>query len=334
MSENDRKAASRPQKGLGRGLAALLRDEPGEAARPASAPGATPATASPAVADQPAGNAELDALRREAVTLPVEFLQPGRFQPRHRFDEGALDQLAASLKQKGMLQPIVVRPLAGRKDAYEILAGERRWRAAQRAKLHEVPVVLRSFSDRDALEIALIENLQRQDLSAIEEAEGYRRLKDEFDATQEELAAALGKSRSHIANALRLLELPPAVRKLLDEGRLSAGHARAIAASPEIETLAARIVEQGLSVREAEKLAQTDSRARRHSSPRVPGSATAPRLSADAQALRRRLEQALGLKVELTVKPNSEATSVILHCTDYDQLDEVARRLERPAGRG
>ncbi len=331
MSEDDKKAASRPTKGLGRGLAALLRDEPDGPARGEPAP---PAPANSAAPPARSANAELDALRREAVTLPVEYLQPGRFQPRRRFDDTALDQLAGSLKEKGMLQPIVVRPVAGRKDAYEILAGERRWRAAQRAKLHDVPVVLRSFSDRDALEIALVENLQRQDLSAIEEAEGYDRLKKEFGATQEELAAALGKSRSHIANALRLLELPQSVRRLLDEGRLSAGHARAIAASPEVETLATRIVEQGLSVREAEKLAQTDSRPRRASSPRVPGSSTATRLSADAQALRRRLEQALGLKVELAVRPNSEATSVTLHCTDYDQLDEVARRLERPTGRG
>jgi ParB family chromosome partitioning protein len=201
-----------------------------------------------------------------------------------------------------------------------------------------VPVVLRSFSDRDALEIALVENLQRQDLSAIEEAEGYRRLKEEFDATQEELASALGKSRSHIANALRLLELPQSVRKLLDDGRLSAGHARAIAASPDVEALAAKIAEQGLSVREAERLAQSDSRSPSGTTRRAPSHGAPPasgaRLSADAQALRKRLEQALGLKVDLAVKPNSEATSLSLHCTDYEQLDEVVRRLERPAGKG
>ncbi len=257
--ENPAKSANlpKPGKGLGRGLASLLRDEPDAAPRPDAV---QPTQAAP--------SAELDALRREAVTLPVEFLQPGRFQPRRRFDEAALDQLANSLSQKGMLQPIVVRPIKGRKDAYEILAGERRWRAAQKAKLHNVPVVLRSFSDRDALEIALVENLQRQDLSALEEAEGYSRLKDEFGATQEELASALGKSRSHIANALRLLELPSSVRKLLDEGSLSAGHARAIAASPDVESLAAKIAAHGLSVREAERLAQSDSRATRSSTPR------------------------------------------------------------------
>jgi ParB family chromosome partitioning protein len=329
MSEQDKspKAAVRPGKGLGRGLAALLRDEP--ETPPPQAAAAPPA---PAPSEYP----ELEALRREAVTLPVEFLQPGKFQPRRRFDQAALDQLAGSLAEKGMLQPIVVRPVAGRKDAFEILAGERRWRAAQLARLHDVPVVVRSFSDRDALEIALVENLQRQDLSAMEEAEGYQRLKQEFGATQEELAAALGKSRSHIANALRLLELPNSVRKLLDEGQLSAGHARAIAASPDVEALAHKIAAEGLSVREAERLAQSDSRAatkpsRGNASVRP---ASGGRLSADAEALRRRLEQALGLKVELATKPNSEATSLTLHCTDFEQLDELVRRLERPAGKG
>ena len=197
-----------------------------------------------------------------------------------------------------------------------------------------MPVVLRSFSDRDALEIALVENLQRQDLSALEEAQGYDRLKQEFGATQEELASALGKSRSHIANTLRLLELPASVRKLLDDGALSAGHARAIAASPDVESLAAKIAEQGLSVRDAERLAQTDSRASRNGKPRgttpSPGSG---KLSADAQALRKRLEEALGLKVELITRPNSEASAITLHCSDYEQLDEVVRRLERPTGK-
>ena len=250
MSE-DRKSPSRPSRGLGRGLSALLGDgAPPATPTPPAASSATP----PAAATAGPSAAELDALRRESYMVPIEFLKPGRFQPRRLFDEDALAQLAQSIRERGLLQPILARQTG--RDSYEILAGERRWRAAQLAKLHDVPVVLREFTDREALEIALIENLQRQDLSPVEEAQGYARLRDEFKATQADLADVLGKSRSHITNMLRLLELPEKVRALLDAGRLSAGHARALIGVKDIEALAQKVADEGLSVRQVEKMVQ------------------------------------------------------------------------------
>jgi ParB family chromosome partitioning protein len=268
--------------------------------------------------------------------LPIEFLRPGKFQPRKHFDEEALAQLAQSIREKGLLQPILVRAVgkdgAG-KDAYEILAGERRWRAAQLAKLHDVPVVLRDFADRDALEIALIENLQRRDLSPIEEAQGYARLRDEFGATQQELAEALGKSRSHVANTLRLLELPAKIRALLDEGKLDAGHARALMGIKDGEALAQRAAAEGLSVRQVEKLvqqAQGAPPARAVSKTGTPATQQAPAQakSADVRALEKQLEQALGLRVDI-VQRDGERTQVSLFCDDYDQLDDVVARLSK-----
>lgn len=313
-------------KGLGRGLAALLGDE-------APPPAAGPAAEAPA---------EAAALRREADTLPIEFLRPGRFQPRTAFDPEQLAALAQSLREKGMLQPILVRPLP-EPDRYEIVAGERRWRAAQQAQLHEIPVIVRKLDDRDTLEIALIENLQRQDLNAIEEAEGFRRLRDEFGLTQEALAQALGKSRSHIANTLRLLDLPEPVRKLLAEGALTAGHARAIATAPDAAALAARIVRDGLSVRQAEKLAQGTRPAGAAKAPSaaggwdgrgtVPVEAFTDAKSPDAKAVARDLEQKLGLRVELKVG-KGERTALVLYCDDFEQLDDIVARLGRsPAWR-
>jgi ParB family transcriptional regulator, chromosome partitioning protein len=187
------------RRGLGRGLSALLGEE-------------TPPTPPPA----------------GIKTVPIERLHPGRFQPRRHFDEPALDALAQSIAAQGVLQPLVVRPHPSRADDFEILAGERRWRAAQRAKLHELPVVVRPVGDRDALEFALVENVQREDLNALEEAEGYQRLLAEFAYTQEELAQRVGKSRSHVANMIRLLALPEEVKALVTSGVLSAGHARAL----------------------------------------------------------------------------------------------------------
>ncbi len=313
-------------KGLGRGLSALLGDEP-EAA-PAPAPSVAPAAPGPTAAD-------LEALRRETFTLPIEFLKPGKFQPRRVFDEEALQQLAQSIREKGLLQPILVRQVA--KDSYEILAGERRWRAAQLAKQHDVPVVLRDFADRDALEIALIENLQRRDLSPVEEAQGYARLRDEFGATQQELADALGKSRSHIANTLRLLDLPAKIRTLLDEGKLDAGHARALMGAKDMEALAQRVVAEDLSVRQVEKLVQA-SAAAPASAPVAGGkgksggaAATSAVVakSADVRALEKQLEAALGLRVDI-VQRDGEKTQVSLFCDDYEQLDDVVARLNKP----
>lgn len=332
MSE-DRKSPARPTRGLGRGLSALLGDG---AAAPAPPP-AAPASAPPAAAAGPSA-AELDALRRESYMVPIEFLRPGRFQPRRLFDEDALAQLAQSVRERGLLQPILARQTG--KDSYEILAGERRWRAAQLAKLHEVPVVLREFTDREALEIALIENLQRQDLSPVEEAQGYARLRDEFKATQADLADVLGKSRSHITNMLRLLELPEKVRALLDAGRLTAGHARALIGVRDIEALAQKVADEGLSVRQVEKMVQASV-----GGPRAPSAtaaaakkkgwsehtlpiATNMPKSADVKALEKQLEEALGLRVDIAAR-GDERTQLTLFCDDYEQLDDVVARLSR-----
>lgn len=285
------------RRGLGRGLSALL----GEAA-----PEPTP---------EAGGMAS-----RPARTLPIEALRPGRFQPRRSFDPQSIAELAASMREKGVLQPILVRSLAGSAVEFEIVAGERRWRAAQAAGLHEVPVVVRDFSDAEALEVALVENLQRQDLSPLEEADGYRRLMDEFSHTQEELAQRLGKSRSHLANTLRLLSLPEPVKKLVDEGKLTAGHARAVLAAGDPLAIANQIVERGLSVRQAEALTQkTGSRSR----PAAPPN----HADADQRALERDLEEALGIDVSLKVR--GSGGELILRYRTLEQLDDLIRRLGR-----
>ena len=333
MSE-DRKSPSRPTRGLGRGLSALLGD--GAPNPPTAAAQPPAATASPATHAGPTA-AELDALRRESYMVPIEFLKPGRFQPRRLFDEDALAQLAQSIRERGLLQPFLARQTG--KDSYEILAGERRWRAAQLAKLHEVPVVLREFTDREALEIALIENLQRQDLSPVEEAQGYARLRDEFKATQADLADVLGKSRSHITNMLRLLELPEKVRALLDAGRLTAGHARALIGVKDIGALAQKVADEGLSVRQVEKMVQTSvggPRAPSHGSAAkkkgwsehtLPIATNMPK-SADVKALEMQLEEALGLRIDIAAR-GDERTQVTLFCDDYEQLDDVVARLSK-----
>src|SRR6201996_1827152 len=234
MAENPIK-----RKGLGRGLSHLVGEA--EASYRVSTPEAPAATQAPATAG--------------GSTLPVAFLRPGKFQPRRHFDDTLLDELASSIRQHGLLQPILVRPLAGETDAYEIIAGERRWRAAQRASLHDVPVIVQTLTDTQALEIALVENLQRQDLSALEEAEGYKRLMDEFGHSHAELGDLVGKSRSHVANMLRLLALPDGVKAMMQSGELSAGHARALLTAPDPETLAREVTGRGLSVRETERIA-------------------------------------------------------------------------------
>src|SRR5246127_5088178 len=190
------------------------------------------------------GETEMDAVAEAPAQprIPIELIRPGAFQPRRRFDETELDALAQSIREKGIIQPLLVRPLASEEAAFELVAGERRWRAAQRVGMHEVPVIVRRLGDTEAIEIALVENLQREDLSALEEAEAYRRLMAEFGRTQASLAAAVGKSRSHVANSLRLLSLPASVRRSLDDGELSAGHARALLAAPDPAALAAEVV--------------------------------------------------------------------------------------------
>ncbi|MCW5752491.1 MAG: ParB/RepB/Spo0J family partition protein [Alphaproteobacteria bacterium] len=283
------------RKGLGRGLSALLGDRPGVA------PDATPA--------------------RPGRELPIESLVPGRFQPRQHFDETALEELAQSIREKGLLQPILVRRSDRQPGSYEIIAGERRWRAAQQARLHQVPVVIRDFTDTEALEVALIENIQRQDLNPVEEAEGYRRLMDEFAYTQEQLAKSLGRSRSLIANMLRLLSLPEEVRAMLAARELSIGQVRPLIGRADALALARRIRDDGLSAREAEKLARKGS----GGGPRRAAPPAASHADADLRALEHSLGQALGLKV--TLKAEGERGEVTIAFTSLEQLDDLCLRL-------
>lgn len=285
--------------GLGRGLSALLGDDTKD-------------------------YASLDRVR-STKEVPIERLHPGKYQPRRRFDADEIAELVESVRTRGILQPILVRRIGdGPDEAYEIVAGERRWRAAQQAQLHQVPVVIKDLSDSDALEVALIENLQRQNLTALEEAEGYKRLMDEFGHTQEELAKSLGKSRSHVANTLRLLGLPEEIKELVDEGKLSAGHARALLTSADPVGLAHRAVRQSLNVRQVERLAQEASG--------KPRSAPAPQSKdADTRALENDIATALGLPVAIH-HHGDKGGEVRVSYKTLEQLDEICRRLARAVG--
>jgi len=260
------------------------------------------------------GEAEGEAVAEPAMQrrIPIELIRPGAFQPRRRFAEAELEALAQSIREKGILQALLVRPVVGEDAAFELVAGERRWRAAQRVGMHEVPVIVRPLADSEALEIALVENLQREDLSALEEAEAYSRLMEEFGRTQGALAEAVGKSRSHVANTLRLLSLPPPVRRRLEEGELSAGHARALLAAADPVALAAEVVRRGLNVRATEKLVQ-----RRSEMPQPKRRLR----DADTVALERELGDRLGLRVTLDQK--KRGGSLTLHYVSLDQLDRV-----------
>lgn len=296
--------AARKAPRLGRGLSALLGDAPSPAA----------------TATGPAGGAPRDAAAVRA--LPIEALEPGPFQPRGPMEAAPLQELADSIREHGVLQPILVRPKPGAEGEYEIVGGERRWRAAQLARLHEVPVVVRDLGDREAMAAALVENLQRQDLNALEEAEGYRRLVEEFELTQDALGQAVGKSRSHVANTMRLLGLPDRVRELLRDGALSAGHARALLTAPDPEALALQVVDRGLNVRQTEALAAAK--------PRDPAAAERPASAASASpevaALERELSGRLGLKI--AIRQSRRGGQVTIHYRDLDQLDGVIRLLQ------
>jgi ParB family chromosome partitioning protein len=255
--------------------------------------------------------------------VPIEFLKPNPRNPRRVFAEAELEELAQSLRERGMIQPIVVRNVLGVADSFEIIAGERRWRAAQRANLHDVPIVVLDASDAEALELAIIENVQRADLNALEEATGYQRLADEFNHSQDDIANIVGKSRSHIANTLRLLRLPETVKAYINAGKLSAGHARALINMPDPETVARDIVERGLNVRQVEAIGQE----RAEAAGRPAKSRARVHKDADTLALEKRLSDALGLAV--SVEHRGKGGSVQIKYRDLDQLDEVVRRLER-----
>lgn len=254
--------------------------------------------------------------------VPVAFLRPNPRNPRRTFAEADLEDLANSIRERGVFQPILVRPVAGEAEAYEIIAGERRWRASQRAGLHEVPIIVREVDDREALEIAIIENVQRADLNALEEAGGYQELMNEFAYSQSELAQVIGKSRSHVANTMRLLKLPERVKEHLAEGRLTAGHARALLTAPDPEALAETIVAKGLTVRDAEALAQ------KPLGDAVKAAAKAQPKDPDTLALERRLADGLGLTVSLAHRATG-AGEVRIRYASLEQLDEICRRLEQ-----
>lgn len=261
----------------------------------------------------------------EQRNMPLASLKPGRFNPRRNFAEAQLEELAASIRERGLVQPLVVRPSAVDIEVYEIVAGERRWRAAQLASLHEVPVIVRALSDQEAVELAIIENVQREDLNAIEEGEGYKLLMDGHGYTQEDLARVIGKSRSHLANTLRLLKLPEDVQELVRTGALSAGHARALIGRADASALAARIVNEGLTVRQIEALVKDEGAAK--------PKRDKPRKDADTKAAELELSEALGLGVEIKRKGKGEKGELRIRYTSLDQLEDLRYRLLRKPGR-
>jgi len=280
---------------LGRGLAALIGD----------------------VGDE---SGALDRARGQR-RIPIEFLRANPRNPRRKFVEEELAELSASIREKGILQPILVRGVAGKADLFEIVAGERRWRAAQKAGLHDVPVVLMEIGDREALEIAIVENVQRTDLNALEEASGYESLIQEFKYSQNDLARVVGKSRSHVANTLRLQKLPASVKRYLSEGKLTAGHARALLAHEDPEGLAKLIVEEGLNVREAEARAQERPVAKGKHTRRKNAAAK----SADIRALEKRLSDALGLAVDIVQR--GAGGEVRVRYKTLEQFESLSRKL-------
>jgi ParB family transcriptional regulator, chromosome partitioning protein len=253
--------------------------------------------------------------------VPIEYLKPNPRNPRKSFSDAELDELAASIKERGIIQPVVVRAVRGAKDSFEIIAGERRWRAAQRAGLHDVPIVPLEATDSEALELAIIENVQRADLNPLEEAGGYQALASEYRHSHEEIAKIVGKSRTHVTNTLRLLKLSDPVKAFINAGKITAGAARMLIGAPDPEAMAQEIVDRGLNVRQVEALAKERAQ--------VPAKGVKKRAikNADTLALERRLSNALGLTV--TVEHRSRGGFVHVQYKSLDQLDEVVRRLER-----
>ena len=288
---------SKQGRGLGRGLSALMADVKDAAPAP-------------------------DSERRAAdVMVPVERIHPNPDQPRRHFDAEALNDLARSIAEKGIIQPLIVRASPREAGAYEIVAGERRWRAAQMAQLHEIPVLVRDFTDTEVLEVAIIENIQRADLNPVEEAAGYSQLMTKFGHTQEKLAEVLGKSRSHIANAVRLLTLPDEVQSYLRDGRLSAGHARALITAPDAVTLARKVIRKGLSVRETEKLARIATGGKTDISNAK--SKTKVEKDPDTRALESDLSAALSMSVSIDHRPENEHGALTIRYQSLDDLDRL-----------
>ncbi|MDU8942540.1 ParB/RepB/Spo0J family partition protein [Ovoidimarina sediminis] len=288
-------AEKRERKALKRGLSALMAD----------------VAPTPPAGEEPARSAD--------IVVPVDQISPNPDQPRRIFQPGALEELASSIREKGIIQPLILRRDPADEGRFQIVAGERRWRAAQMAQVHAVPAIIREFDDTEVLEIAIIENIQRADLNAMEEAAGYRQLMERFGHTQERLAEALGKSRSHIANTMRLLDLPMEIQTLVQDGKLTAGHARALITAEDPLGLAGLIVRKGLSVREAERLAKKP----KASAPKP----AAPQKDADTRALESDLSAALSMGVSIDHTPGEEAGRITIRYKTLDDLDELCRRL-------
>ena len=288
------------RRGLGRGLAALMMDVGVDAETARSGPS--------------------DSSRRDLREVPIDMIAANAEQPRRHFDQALLEELADSIRAKGVLQPIVVRPDDEAEGRFQIVAGERRWRAAQMAGLHKVPAVVRTLTDSEVLELAIIENIQREDLNPVEEAAGYRSLIDRFGHSQEQIASALGKSRSHIANLLRLLNLPESVQEHLRAGRLTAGHARALITARDPELLAQKVIQRGLSVRETEALAREATR------PVANKKDSRAEKDADTRVLEQDISATLGMSVVIDHQPGGEG-QVTIKYRDLDQLDQLCRLL-------
>jgi len=303
---------------LGRGLSALFGDADASYQAPRKAPASRPAPqAEPAPAAPATGGIR---------TMPITWLQPGAFQPRRTFDNEAIQELAASIRERGVLQPLMVRPIENEKESFEIICGERRWRASQVAGLHDVPVIVRLMTDREAMEIGLIENVQRQDLSPIEEAEGYERLIEEFDYTQDNLSKIVGKSRPHITNLLRVLKLPSAVKDMVSNGALTMAHARNLLSVKDPVALAKDIVKKGLNVKQTEALVKRMSEGHSEKMDRD----TKKFMDQSTIALERDLGRKLGLKAKISMSASGGKNgSLTLHFSDLDQLDNLIRRLSR-----
>lgn len=286
-------------RGLGRGLSALMSD-----------------------VQEMTTDASTDAPAKPEANLAIELVHPNPDQPRRTFNPDALDELANSIREKGIIQPLIVRPDPENDGQYQIVAGERRWRAAQKAELHEVPAIIREFDDAEVLEVAIIENIQRADLNAVDEAQGYQQLMERFGHTQERMAEALGKSRSHIANMVRLLNLPQDVLTLLADGRLSAGHARTLVGKDNASALAREIVGKGLSVRQAEQLSRKE-----------PKLIKAPRPKADKDAdtvqIERDLMAHLGMKVSIDHDSGGSSGKLVLSYKSLEQLDDLLQHLSK-----
>ncbi|MCW1382247.1 ParB/RepB/Spo0J family partition protein [Novosphingobium sp. KCTC 2891] len=314
-SEDGVKAATPKRAALGRGLGALLGETRREEAiaRPAASANGGEGAGTGAGAGRDSGIA----------LLPVSQIEPHPDQPRRHFDEDALEELAKSIAARGVIQPVIVRPLGG--GRYQLVAGERRWRASQRARVHEIPAIVRQLEEREVTALALIENLQREDLNPVEEARAYQRLSENDGLTQQEIAQFVDKSRSHVANLMRLLSLPEEVLEMVQREELSMGHARALAALPDPLPVAREVVDKGLSVRDAERMAKRVSRP--DAAPRKARATRDPSYSADIAAVEQHLEEILGLKVTISADADPTSGAVSIRYKTLDQLDLICQRL-------